>query len=273
MEDDCDFMYLTEENIESIKANNNGCIDLSKILSLVDLELKLLSDNTLTVDDFIHPKFDDAYQKLLVDVQGNLLERIIYSVVLRARRLRFYQDLSPQDKFKYDSELDSHFIRAAVPIPLQNARKLIALIKAGILSTVQLGYSKNNFDFSEIVIGSTKITPDIVILSNGQNYDIKNHPSIFIKKLIGRGEIVAHDEDGYLTGGIGANEATGFRVANVLEGGVKNQCTYSQNLYSFGPITQYWQNQNNYAAAFVNAAQITASEWGSLLGTFTNLRM
>jgi hypothetical protein len=68
---------------------------------------------------------------------------------------------------------------------------------------------------------------------------------------------VFHNDYFKLTGGIGANEINHFQVLNNIRG----YRDYSNNLYSFGPITQYWQNQNNYAAAFVNAAKMVAQDW------------
>ena len=53
----------------------------------------------------------------------------------------FYQELEPGDKAVYDRLFDTHFIRTAVPMPTVNAEKLIALMDAGVLSTVKHGYA------------------------------------------------------------------------------------------------------------------------------------
>jgi uncharacterized NAD(P)/FAD-binding protein YdhS len=243
------FVHLTDENVDALRACNGGRIDLAALLALVERELRAASHNDLDLDAIFRPRFADAYQKLLVDARGGMLERLAHAIILRTRRLRFYQDLSAADKRAYDSGLDTHFIRTAVPIPLKNARKLIALIEAGVLSTVALGY--------EGQAPAAGAEPDLVICSHGQNYALSRHPSLLIRHLLERKEVLAYSEDGYRTGGIGASEANRFRVLNELGG----QPACSTHLYSFGPITQYWQNQNNFAAAFVSAAQLVAQDW------------
>lgn len=247
------FAHLTDENMAALRARHDGRVDLAALMALVERELRAASHNDLDLDAVFRPPYADAYRKLQVDVRGEPLERLAHTIILRARRLRFYQDLNAADKRLYDTQLDTHFIRTAVPIPLQNARKLIALIEAGVLSTVALGYEAD----AAGPAGLAGIEPDLVICSHGQNYDLNRHPSPLIRHLLERKEVLAYSEDGYRTGGIGASEATGFRVLNGL--GAAGAC--SAHLSSFGPVTQYWQNQNNFAAAFVSAAQVVAQDW------------
>jgi uncharacterized NAD(P)/FAD-binding protein YdhS len=254
---DYEFAHLTDENVAGLRKQNDGRICLTAFMTLVDRELRAASHNDLDLEAIFRPKFDNAYQKLLTDAGGGFLERLAYTVILRARRLRFYQDLSAADKRIYDSELDTHFIRTAVPIPLQNARKLIALIEAGVLSTIAVGYHDKEMPppgFADLV---GDIKPNLVICSSGQNSDLKKHPSLLIHHLLERQEVVAYSEEGYRTGGIGASESSRFRVLSNVGG----RLGYSEKLYSFGPITQYWQNQNNFAAAFVSAAQLVVQDW------------
>ncbi|HEX8615482.1 MAG TPA: FAD/NAD(P)-binding protein [Telluria sp.] len=247
------FAHLTDENMAALRARNGGRIDLTALLALIDRELRAASHDDLDLATVFRPRFAGAYQKLTADARGAMLERLAHTVILRARRLRFYQDLSAADKRIYDTELDTHFIRTAVPLPLQNARKLMALIEAGVLSTVALGYDAQ----AAAPAALPGPAADLVICSHGQNYDLDRHPSLLIQHLLERKEVVAYSEDGYRTGGIGASEASLFRVQNALGG----RTAYSAHLYSFGPITQYWQNQNNFAAAFVSAAQVVAQDW------------
>lgn len=251
------FVHLTDENMAALRAQNGGRIDLAALMALVERELRAASHGDLDLATLFQPRFADAYQKLKTDVRGAMLERLAHTVILRARRLRFYQDLSAADKRIYDRELDTHFIRIAVPIPLQNARKLMALFEAGVLSTVALGYEAQAAAPAGSAGAAAASAPDLVICSHGQNYDLERHPSPLIRHLLEKKEIVAYSEDGYRTGGIGASEASLFRVRNALGG----KLAWSAHLSSFGPITQYWQNQNNFAAAFVNAAQVVAQDW------------
>lgn len=250
------FVHVTDEHIAALREQNGGRIDLAALLTLVDRELRAASHQDLDLDALFHPRYADAYQKLLADARGGMLERLAHTIILRTRRLRFYQDLSAADKRRYDTELDTHFIRTAVPIPLQNARKLIALIEAGVLSTVALGHEARPAP-AALAAYAGGVEPDLVICSHGQNYALERHPSPLIRQLLDRKEVLAYSEDGYRTGGIAASEACRFQVLNELGG----HRAYSAHLYSFGPVTQYWQNQNNFAAAFVSAAQLVAQDW------------
>ena len=256
---DYQFAYLTDKHIAKLR-QQAGRIDLTALLTLIDCELRAAGGNDLNLEAIRRPRLNNAYAKLLIDVEGALPERLAYTIMLRARRLRFYEDLRAADKRIYDTDLDTHFIRTAVPIPLPNAKKLIALIEAGVLSTVALGYQghqKNHRGVAEIDTEAGMVKPDLVIFSNGQNYDLDQHPSPLIRCLIKRREVVVHAEENYRPGGISASEANQFRVLNHLG----ESPAYSTTLYSFGRITQYWQNQNNFAAAFVAAAEAVAKEW------------
>jgi uncharacterized NAD(P)/FAD-binding protein YdhS len=252
-----EFQYLTALAMDQHRASNDGFVSLSFLLHLLDQEIREATSCRLGIDDLTRPKFEDALTKLVVDATGNEDQRVLHTIVLGARRMRFYQYLRPQEKKVYDYELDSHFIRAAVPIPFKNASKLIALMRSGVLSANALGYAAADGSESAKRPLERAIQHDVMICSSGQNYDLSLHPSIFTKRLMCAGEIVAYEEGGYRPGGIAASESQSYRIRNNLHG----RPSFSTNLFSFGPITQYWQNQNNYAAAFVHAAQLVAAEW------------
>lgn len=251
-----EFLYL-KDNVISEIMEKHGTAPLDDVIALIDAELVAASDGWLSFNDVVAPQFACAYDKLLTDIRGERNERIVHAVMLRARRMRFYEHLTAADKLRYDKQFDSHFIRAAVPIPLQNAKKLVALIEAGVLSTVRLGYQEQSGAVFTIDGEQGPVQPDIVIRSHGQNYDLRRHPSPLIRRLRKAGELLEYCEEGYRTGGIAVAESKGFRVAHETQAGT----VYSDQLYAFGPVTQYWQTQNNYAEAFVNAAKVVAQEW------------
>lgn len=251
------FCHLTDSAIETLRQHRHGTVALDDVIALIEAELAAASDGRLGFNDVAAPPFASAYDKLLTDIGGARSERILHAVVLRARRLRFYEHLGAADKRRYDSAFDTHFIRTAVPIPLQNAKKLVALIEAGVLSTVRLGYRQQPGAAPAIDGASGPVRPDIVIRSHGHHADMRRHPSLLVRQLLERGEVLEYSEGGYRTGGIAAAEADGFRVMRATAAGPR--C--SAQLYAFGPLTQYWQHQNNYAAAFVNAATVVAQDW------------
>lgn len=249
------FTHLTESGIEVLRAQADGRLALDDVLGLIDAECRDVGLAGIT--DLLTPPYTDAHEKLLVDVRGEWPQRLLHTIVLKARRLKFYQYLSAVDKRRYDLTLDTHFIRTAVPLPLQNARKLLCLIEADVLTTLALGYEQGPDAGFALTVNGACIHPDLVVCSNGQDYTMQAHPAPLLKKLLERGEIVAYAEDGYRTGGIAACEASRFRVQQESGTGV----VISSCLYSFGPVTQYWQNQNNFAAAFVQAAHVAVQDW------------
>ena len=239
-----EFLYLKDNVITEIRQSKRGIVPLEDVIALIDAELAAASDGQLSFNDVVAPQFSSAYNKLLT-----------------------YEHLLAVDKLRYDNQFDAHFIRTAVPIPLQNAKKLVALIEAGVLSTVRLGYQEQSSAVFTIAGEQGSVQPDIVIRSHGHNYDMRHHPSQLIRQLLEAGELLEYREDGYRTGGIAAAESSGFRVAHETAAGT----LHSDQLYAFGPVTQYWQNQNNYAAAFVNAAKGVAQEWAAFAAAGSNV--
>jgi uncharacterized NAD(P)/FAD-binding protein YdhS len=252
-----EFRYLKDNVITEIRQSNHGAVPLDNVIALIDAELAAASDGRLSFNNVATPPFANAYDKLITDIRGERSERTMHAVILRARRLRFYEHLLAADKRRYDKQLDTHFIRTAVPIPLQNAKKLVALIDAGVLSTVRLGYKEQLGGLFPVDGEQSAVQPDIVIRSQGHDYDMRRHPSQLIRYLLEAGELIEYSEDGYRTGGIAVSESSGFQVAHATAANT----FYSNQLYAFGPVAQYWQNQNNFAAAFVNAAKVVAQDW------------
>ena len=254
---DHDFQFLVEDQLDAIKKKNKGKLPLDELIWLIDAELRGASNNAIGFGEVCTPTVSSAYKKLLTDMRGFYTERLIHTVILRARRLKFYQCLNAEDKRKYDNELDPHFIKTAVPIPLPNARKLAALFEANVLSSIRLGHHSELNPPFEINTPNATIQPHIVICAHHKHYDVKCHPSLLIRNLIDHQEVLEYNQNGYQPGGICADASSVFRVTNRIKG----YCDLSTHLYAFGPVSQYWQNQNNYAAAFVNAAIVVAKDW------------
>ena len=257
--EDIDVAWLTEQRIAALRRRGDGVLALDDLLALLDAECR--HAGLAGLDALLAPPFADARAKLLADIDGAPAQRLLHTLVLRARRLRFYQYLDGADKARYDRQFDPHFIRAAVPVPLQNARKLLCLIDAGVLETVTLGYRDAPAGAQPLLPGA--VAPDLVVRSHGQDYDLARHPAPLLRNLLERGEIVAYSDAGYYPGGIDASATSAFRVARRGAAGARG--ARSACLSSFGPVTQYWQNQNNFAAAFVEAAKVTARDWVAAL--------
>lgn len=155
-------------------------------------------------NDIKNPRYHSAREKLASDLRDSYTGNLVHTIVLKARRMRFYNQLEPSDKAAYDRLLDTHFIRTAVPMPSANAEKLLAVMDAGILTTVRQGYDAprtavgEDGDFRITYRsdegGRSTLRADCVIRASGQDFSMENHPSPLVQNLLRRGEIVPHEE-------------------------------------------------------------------------------
>ncbi len=259
--------HLTEENLAGVRRDHQGFLKIEPILELLDKDLRRATAGAVGWNDIANPGFPSAKEKLASDLQDSYTGNIVYTIALKARRMRFYKHLDPVDKATYDRLLDTHFIRTAVPMPAANAEKLLALMDAGILTTVKQGY-----DTPPVAAGEdggflithrsgdgeqSTLRADCVIRASGQDFRLENHPSAFVRNLLKRGEIVPHEEDGYVTGGIALDARGGYRVMKRTDGA----SVPSPHLASYGSPVRFWQHENNFAGAFVAAAEWVADDW------------
>ncbi|MEU0441214.1 MULTISPECIES: FAD/NAD(P)-binding protein [unclassified Streptomyces] len=258
---------LTEENLAAIRRAHHGRLRLAPVLELLDAELRRATDGAAGWEDVARPPYADAREKLAYDLRASATGDLVHAVVLKARRLRFYHRLAPDDKAAYDRLFDTHIIRTAVPMPAANAEKLLALMDAGVLTTVRLGYGTTRTEITDD--GTFRVTAapddgpavtvraDCVVRARGQDFRLERHPSPLVQNLLRRGEIVPHEEGGYTTGGIALDPGGGHRVLRRAGGALGP----SPHLSSFGPVVRFWQNEKNYAGAFVEAARSVVDDW------------
>ena len=259
--------YVTEENFAAIRRAHGGQLKVEPVLELLDRELRRATDGTVGWADVQSPPHPGAREKLAGDLRDSYTGDLVHAIVLKTRRMRFYSRLAPSEKALYDRLFDTHFIRTAVPMPAANAEKLLALMDAGILTTVALGYDSPPVQVTEdgeflITYRSAGGEPavlraDCVIRARAQDFGMARHPSPLVRNLLRRGEIVPHQEGGYATGGIALETGGGYRVMK-RSGAVLRP---SPHLAAYGPPVRFWQNEKNYAGAFVEAAERVADDW------------
>ena len=237
--------YLSEENISNIISQNY--IPFDSFIKLIDLELQLKSKGILSINDFLCCNNINAKDKLASDLSNNFYNNLMYTIILYTRRLKFYKYLSPFDKKKYDDIWDRHFIRVAVPIPRLNAIKLSILFKKEILKAISI---ENN-------IYTSGFHKDIEVKASGMEKSIVNNQSSLIKNLLDKKLIKKGIHGTYDMGGIKVDRDSDFRVYQ----DINSKEILSENIYSFGPIIAHWQNTDNYAGAFVEAAKDIVNEW------------
>jgi len=265
--------HLTPDALAGIRREHQGRLKIEPILDLLDKDLRRATDGALGWRDVENPHFSSAREKLESDLRGSRHGNPVYTLVLRARRMCFYQELEPGDKAVYDRLFDTHFIRTAVPMPTVNAEKLIALMDAGVLSTVKHGYAvppvgvheDGGFEITYETAGGERssMRADCVVQAKTQDFRLERHPSAFVRNLLRRGEIVRHEESGYVTGGLALDPDGTYRVTRRTE----SFSEPSPHLSAYGSPVRFWQNENNYAAAFVRAAEKVATDWAAGIET------
>lgn len=259
--------HLTEAGMRAIRRENGGRLRLAGVLELLDRDLRCATGGALGWKDVANPRDGSAAEKLANDLRCSYAGNVVHTVVLRARRLRFYSRLDAADKRVYDRLLDSHVIRTAVPMPAANAEKLLALMDAGVLTTVRLGYDAPPVAAHEdgtFRIGfegedgePASFTADGVVRAVVPDFGLEHHPAPLIRNLLRRGEIVPHEEGGYVTGGLALDPRVRYRVTRRAG----DALVPSPHLSAFGAPVRFWQNEHNFAGAFVEAARWVADDW------------
>ncbi|MFS8198902.1 FAD/NAD(P)-binding protein [Streptomyces sp. CWNU-52B] len=259
--------HLTPEAVAGIRSEHQGRLRIEPVLRLLDKDLREATDGALGWRDVERPRYSSAREKLESDLHDSRHGNLLYTLVLKARRMGFYRELEPGDKARYDRLFDTHFIRTAVPMPTANAEKLIALMDAGILTTVKHGYTEPAIGAHEhggfVIAYETgdgeraSLRADCAVRATTQDFDLERHPSALVRNLLRRGEIVRHEESGYVTGGLALDPDGNYRVTRRV-GSVSGP---SPHLSSYGSPVRFWQNEHNYAGAFVKAAELVAADW------------
>lgn len=264
------FQYLTEETFGELERVLGQKLGLNDILSMIDQELRAATSGQIGWQDIVEPKFENAFEKLRYDVTCPHENNLVHTILLKARRMKFYRHLNAFEKEIYDRELDTHFIRIAVPIPLLNAEKLLALFESGKLESVKMGYQisgnpvahggQYQVTFTDGDAKSTRLV-DALIRASGQDFRLSLHPSRLVSALAEREELLANREGHYSTGGImlDSDESYGVMCRDPETGRV----VPSPWIASYGVLTRYWQNERNFSAAFVEAAMWLSEEWAA----------
>ncbi|MFV0573967.1 MAG: FAD/NAD(P)-binding protein [Vibrio sp.] len=261
------FKFLSEDTFCELERSLDKKLKLDDIIELIDLELRKATDHRLNWKDVVTPNFENAYQKLKYDIQCPEDNDLMHTILLKARRMEFYRFLDDTDKERYDRELDSHFIRVAVPIPKQNAAKLIALFECNVLETIRIGYSEDSqpkFNGTGYEIKLPNHGPcfvNAIIRASGQNFKLNAHPSPLVSSLLKSGEIVENKEGTYTTGGIRMASDESYQVVKFDR--EIGEYRPSKTIYSYGVLNRYWQNERNFSAAFVDAAIWLAEDWSN----------
>ncbi|MEV3822588.1 FAD/NAD(P)-binding protein [Aeromonas dhakensis] len=263
---DYNFKYLTADSYYELASMHGGKLTIDDILSIIDAELSHATGGRIGWKDITAPQFSNACEKLKYDITHPELNSLIYAVIMKARRMKFYRHLEGNEKQRYDRELDSHFIRIVAPMPARNGEKLLALFDAGFLKCVKLGGESDitprchGEQYQIYDVSTNEVhTVDVLIRATGQDFKLSRHPAPLISSLLEKGEVLANIEEGYDTGGLMLDNLDSYTA--MCRDVETTQVIRSPFISSFGVIARYWQNERNYSSAFVKAAMWLSEEW------------
>ena len=152
-----------------------------------------------------------------------------------------------------------------MPIPERNAAKLIALFESNVLESIRLGYGKqydpiyNGTEYKIILPDRKSCYVDAIIRASGQSFKLTAHPLRLVSALLERGELVENRDGDYCTGGIKLVSDDSYQTIRLNKN--TGELQPSQRIYSYGVLNRYWQNENNFSAALVDAAIWVAEDW------------
>ncbi|MGD8880376.1 MAG: FAD/NAD(P)-binding protein [Desulfobacterales bacterium] len=196
--------FLTREKVESLLVKNQGYLTLEAVFQLLDLELQAAYGYRINWEAVINPTRPpaDLLQQYLKDAingdgpDGELIwQTVLHQSFDMVREI--YLSLMLADRKHFDKEYTSIFFTHAATQPKINAKKMLALMKSGIVGVFKLGTdyklikndSKDSYEFiyKDHNGGVKKDAYRYVVNARGQARSIQTNPSPLTKNLLKRG--------------------------------------------------------------------------------------
>jgi len=195
---------LTREKIESLAVQNQGYLTLEAVFQLLNLELEAAYGHRINWDAVVNPTKPpaDLLQQYLEDAingdgpDGELIwQTVLHQSFDMVREI--YLSLTLEDRKHFDKEYTSIFFTHAATQPIINAKKMLALMKSGIVEVFKLGRdykfvkndSKDRYEFiyRDQKGKLKKEAHRYVVNARGQPRSIRTNPSPLMKNLLKRG--------------------------------------------------------------------------------------
>ena len=120
------FKFLIEDTFNELERALDKKLKLDDIIELIDCELREATNFRLCWSDVVTPNFESAYHKLKHDIQCPEDNDLMHTILLKARRMKFYRFLNDTEKERYDRELDT-ILFARSPYTETNNKRLLYL--------------------------------------------------------------------------------------------------------------------------------------------------
>lgn len=198
--------FLTREKVERLIVKNKGYLALEAVFQLLNLELQAAYGHRINWKSVVNPTRPpaDLLQQYLEDAingdgpDGELIwQTVLHQSFDMVRDI--YLSLTLEDRKHFDKEYTSIFFTHAATQPKINAKKMLALMKSGIVEVFKLGRdykfikndSKDSYEFKyKDHKGNLKREAyRYVVDARGQAKSIQTDSSSLTKNLLRRGNI------------------------------------------------------------------------------------
>ncbi len=273
-------VHFTRENLRERRLANGGVLGLRDLHELLDRDLRRHYGAPVDWKEQVWPP--GAPEALLAghhreacdgDGPGGELrwQTVLHQTFSMAREI--YLRLSPQDRMRFDRELNTPFFLFASPMPPVNAEKLLALMRAGVVRVIRLGteYRLDRpsgetpfvFTYTDPFGRPRQERCGFLVDARGQKRSYETSPDPLARNLLASGTV--HIEtlplpesrgDAHRTGGVWIDPGT-QRVARTATGGSRR---ISSRLYAVGVPTRGQILDASMAYSCARAAGIVARD-------------
>jgi len=256
--------HFTREHLHKRRLTNGGFLALRDLFELLDADLRRAYGRKISWVEAVRPKGTplERLERAARDARegdgpnGELLwQSVLHQTFPMAREV--YLSLSPEDRRAFDRDLATPFFMFASPMPLINAEKMLALMRAGVVEVVRLGsdYTLRRedagrafmFTYTEASGRRRRARFDRLIDARGQARSFETNPSPLARNLLASGTVQIEElsltrrsegpksgEDTYRTGGVWIDPGT----QRVMRRGKGGRQEISSRLYAVGVPTR-----------------------------------
>ena len=210
--------YFTLENLRGLLKRRSGTLDLETIFALFDKELTAATGEpfdwqTVTPGGSTEERLEQDLRQACSRNRSSgsaLWQSILRHCFPLVRELYLAQSFAERERFELDF-VTLFFMHAATQPPV-NARKILALMRAGLLDIVKLGHDyrftrhapEPEYDFHFGEGNANRLRFSYVVDARGQQRSLSDDPSTLTRNLVRNGKILL---DGCIRGKSAATKA------------------------------------------------------------------
>ena len=267
--------FLNRENLDRLLTDNREILSLEAIFKLLDAELEAAYGHPIDWDEILNPTDSpaDLLRRYIEDAvngdgpNGELVwQTILHQSFDMVRDI--YLNLTLEDRRRFDKHYTSLFFTHAATQPVLNAEKLLALMKAGIVTVIKLGNKyrlakDNDDDYYEFIYENDRgiLNRDAyryVVNARGQERSLETNPSELAENLLASGTVQIEE---FRT--VGPNAYSGRQNAGKAEAAGASYKTGSiwidpdtHQIMQFGPDEKLTRSSTIYAVGAMTRGQI-----------------